>query len=57
MPQIIDGKATAAIIKAEIAEEVKALVAEGKKTSASCSRTRGARWGKRDLRKKQSVSL
>lgn len=31
MPQIIDGKATAAIIKAEIAEEVKALVAEGKK--------------------------
>lgn len=30
-PQIIDGKATAAIIKAEIAEEVKRIVANGGK--------------------------
>ena len=29
--QLIDGKATAAAIKAEIAEEVKRIVAEGKR--------------------------
>ena len=37
--QLIDGKATAAAIKAEIAEEVKQLVAKGGKRPHSVSYT------------------